>query len=74
MATPPVTPPEPTQPSEVTPVLQAPVILGTMLRTGKNVSDLIFSPGRLPQVEQNGQLVPVFSFSQGRRWRRDDDG
>jgi twitching motility protein PilT len=30
-----------------------------MLRAVKNVSDLIFSPGRFPQVEQNGQLVEV---------------
>jgi twitching motility protein PilT len=30
-----------------------------MLRAAKNVSDLIFSPGRYPQVEQNGQLVEV---------------
>ncbi len=30
-----------------------------MLRTGKKVSDLIFSPGRAPQVELNSVLVPV---------------
>jgi len=41
------------------PMLPTPVILGAMLRASKNVSDLIFSPGRLPQVEQSGQLVPV---------------
>ncbi|MFB3922078.1 MAG: type IV pilus twitching motility protein PilT [Terriglobia bacterium] len=40
-------------------MLPVPVILGAMLRSAKNVSDLIFSPGRFPQVEQNGQLVPV---------------
>jgi twitching motility protein PilT len=40
-------------------MLPTPVILGAMLRAAKNVSDLIFSPGRFPQVEQNGQLVPV---------------
>jgi twitching motility protein PilT len=40
-------------------VLPTPVILGAMLRAVKNVSDLIFSPGRFPQVEQNGQLVEV---------------
>jgi len=34
-------------------------ILSGMLRTSKQVSDLIFSPGRPPQVELNGQLVPV---------------
>ena len=40
-------------------VLPTPVILGAMLRAAKNVSDLIFSPGRFPQVEQTGQLVEV---------------
>ena len=40
-------------------MLPTPVILGAMLRSAKNVSDLIFSPGRFPQVEQNGQLVPI---------------
>ncbi len=39
--------------------LPTPVILGAMLRAAKNVSDLIFSPGRFPQVEQTGQLVEV---------------
>ena len=39
--------------------LTTPVILATMLRAGTHVSDLIFSPGRLPQVEQGGQLVQV---------------
>ena len=40
-------------------MLPTPVILGAMLRSAKNVSDLVFSPGRFPQVEQSGQLVPV---------------
>jgi twitching motility protein PilT len=48
--------PQPAQPAQMLP---PPVILGIMLRSAKNVSDLIFSPGRLPQVEQTGQLVPV---------------
>lgn len=30
-----------------------------MLRTSRRASDLIFSPGRLPQVEANGQLIAV---------------
>jgi twitching motility protein PilT len=30
-----------------------------MLRASEKVSDLIFSPGRAPQVEVHGQLVPV---------------
>jgi twitching motility protein PilT len=59
--TPPAAPPADAAPAAPTPtqVLPTPVILGAMLRASKQVSDLIFSPGRFPQVEQNGQLVPV---------------
>ena len=34
-------------------------IVATMLQVSKQVSDLIFSPGRMPQVELNGQLKGV---------------
>ena len=34
-------------------------LLGAILRANKQVSDLIFSPGRLPQVEVNGQLIAI---------------
>jgi twitching motility protein PilT len=34
-------------------------IISAMLRTSKRISDLIFSPGRAPQVELDGQLLPV---------------
>jgi len=34
-------------------------LLGAMLRAHEHVSDLIFSPGRLPQVEAMGQLLTV---------------
>jgi twitching motility protein PilT len=34
-------------------------IITEMLRAAKHVSDLIFSPGRPPQIESNGQLVEV---------------
>ena len=34
-------------------------ILSTMLKVSEKVSDLIFSPGRAPQVELNGQLTAV---------------
>ena len=34
-------------------------IISAMVRTSKQVSDLIFSPGKPPQVELTGQLVPV---------------
>src|SRR5271165_3909991 len=35
------------------------VLLAGMLRASDKVSDLIFSPGRPPQVEIHGQLVAV---------------
>ena len=34
-------------------------IIAAMLRASKGTSDLIFSPGRAPQVESNGQLVQL---------------
>jgi twitching motility protein PilT len=34
-------------------------IIGTMLDSGRGISDLVFSPGRPPQVEQSGDLVGV---------------
>src|SRR5436305_15324644 len=34
-------------------------LLAAMLRASEGVSDLIFSPGRAPQVTINGQLVAV---------------
>src|ERR1700758_3027578 len=36
-----------------------PVLLGAMLRAADKISDLIFSPGRPPQVQVYGQLIPV---------------
>ena len=36
-----------------------PEIIVTMLDSGKGISDLIFSHGRPPQVEQHGELTPV---------------
>lgn len=36
-----------------------PVLLGAMLRASEQVSDLIFSPGRPPQIEVLGQLISV---------------
>lgn len=41
------------------PAIPTDTILRTMLLASKNVSDLIFSPGRAPQVELSGQLAPV---------------
>jgi twitching motility protein PilT len=42
-----------------TPVIPTPDIISVMLRISKQVSDLIFSPGRAPQVELNGRLAEV---------------
>jgi twitching motility protein PilT len=36
-----------------------PALLGAMLRASDKISDLIFSPGRPPQVQVYGQLIPV---------------
>jgi twitching motility protein PilT len=36
-----------------------PALLGAMLRADEKISDLIFSPGRPPQVQVYGQLIPV---------------
>ena len=34
-------------------------VIGAMLDSGTGISDLIFSPGRAPQVERHGDLTPV---------------
>jgi twitching motility protein PilT len=39
--------------------LDTPALIVTMLSAGKGISDLIFSPGRPPQVERHGELTPV---------------
>src|SRR4051812_1701897 len=41
-----------------TPNIAGAIILA-MLDVGDGVSDLVFSPGRAPQVEQHGELTPV---------------
>ncbi|HZR29951.1 MAG TPA: PilT/PilU family type 4a pilus ATPase [Terriglobales bacterium] len=41
------------------PAITTPAILKAMLQVSPQISDLIFSPGRPPQVELRGQLVPV---------------
>ena len=38
---------------------QTNAVLKTMLQVSSQISDLIFSPGRPPQVELRGQLIPV---------------
>ncbi|MGH9735618.1 MAG: type IV pilus twitching motility protein PilT [Candidatus Acidiferrales bacterium] len=54
-----VTNPQTVTTSEQRPVVPTPSIISAMLRTEKRTSDLIFSPGRAPQIEVNGQLVQL---------------
>ena len=39
--------------------VETPALLTAMLRGTEKISDLIFSPGRAPQVQVYGQLIPV---------------
>jgi twitching motility protein PilT len=39
--------------------IATPALLGAMLRAQEKISDLIFSPGRPPQVQVYGQMIPV---------------
>jgi len=39
--------------------IPVPKLIEAMLKSGEHVSDLIFSPGRAPQVEISGQLVEL---------------
>jgi twitching motility protein PilT len=41
------------------PPIATPELILRMLDSGKGISDLIFSPGRAPQVEKAGHLTPV---------------
>jgi twitching motility protein PilT len=40
-------------------LLSTPTIISAMLKAAPHISDLIFSPGKLPQVEASGKLVGV---------------
>ena len=40
-------------------IINVPQLIGAMLKSKGHVSDLIFSPGRSPQVEVGGQLVEL---------------
>ncbi len=59
----PTAPAASTTPGGPTAAATAPVatntIIATMLRAAPKISDLIFSPGRAPQVEVNGELVQL---------------
>ena len=50
-----------TEPQQQAPsaAIPTPQLIAAMLQGRDNVSDLIFSPGRAPQVELNGQLVEL---------------
>src|SRR6202171_4773213 len=50
------TPPAPPQPPRVIHTAQ---LITAMVKSHGHVSDLIFSPGRAPQIEVNGQLVEL---------------
>ena len=39
--------------------IATPVLIQQMLDSGQGISDLVFSPGRPPQVERFGELTPV---------------
>ncbi len=53
------TPIVPNTPAGAPPPLNFVAVLRQMLRASDRVSDLIFSPGRPPQIELNGKLQPV---------------
>jgi twitching motility protein PilT len=48
-------------PSDAAPPVETATLITFMLGSGAGISDLIFSPGRPPQVEQHGELAPVAS-------------
>jgi twitching motility protein PilT len=51
----------PPQPGKVSVPARLPAanLIATMLKSAPNTSDLVFSPGRPPQVKVNGKLAPV---------------
>jgi twitching motility protein PilT len=51
--------PDTTSGASAAPKVSTAAIVATMLQVSKQVSDLIFSPGRAPQIEINGQLREV---------------
>jgi twitching motility protein PilT len=56
--TPPQPPPQP-KPAAPAEMVSTPNIITSMLRASPKTSDLIFSPGRAPQVETSGQLIQL---------------
>jgi twitching motility protein PilT len=62
----------PTLPAE-SKTLSVPQLIAAMLNSKGHVSDLIFSPGRAPQIEVNGQLVEMNFKGLGRLANSDTD-
>ena len=62
---------DPTIPASPAPASFTVKLIAAMLKSRPHVSDLIFSPGRLPQVEVDGQLVEL-AFSGLKRFTPDD--
>ena len=52
-------PPNPAVPADSAAAISTAALITAMLDSGKGISDLVFSPGRPPQVEQQGHLTPV---------------
>jgi twitching motility protein PilT len=61
----------PGAPASLPPVSFTVKLIAAMLKSRPQVSDLIFSPGRLPQVEVDGQLVEL-AFNGLNRFTPDD--
>jgi twitching motility protein PilT len=62
MATTPQAPPSQAPPSQAQPAqrtIQTAQLITAMLKSNRHVSDLIFSPGRAPQIEVSGELVQL---------------
>jgi twitching motility protein PilT len=56
---PPSAGPTPPSPPQTPRVIQTAQLISAMVKSHGQVSDLIFSPGRAPQIEMNGQLVEL---------------
>ena len=52
-------PPTPPVLTDSAPAISTAALITMMLDSGKGISDLVFSPGRPPQVEKQGHLTPV---------------
>lgn len=54
-----LTEPPPTASAQTHTVMATPTIISAMLKAAPHISDLIFSPGKPPQVQSSGKLVAV---------------